>query len=139
MVSLSNHERTALGQACLELAEKLRANELSATNRPRGLLDRPRSTSAEEFETESRYPLIGRPPRSAGFNRQRSVDGYWVSKGFCNSTPSSLKSRTFLVTTVSLCTMAVAAIMASSVLVSDLWCMSFAHCLKVGASMGSTP
>ena len=36
------------------------------------------------------------------------------SNGFCNSTPSWTKSLTFRVTTVSRCTMAVAAIMASS-------------------------
>ena len=47
-------------------------------------------------------PLIVRPPRCAGSNRPVSGDGYELSKGFCNSTPSSLKSRTFLVTTVSL-------------------------------------
>ena len=40
--------------------------------------------------------------RCMGFNLPRSGDGYALSKGFCNSTPSSLKSRTFLVTTVSL-------------------------------------
>ena len=41
-------------------------------------------------------------PRCMGFNLPESGDGYAPSKGFCNSTPSSLKSRMFLVTTVSL-------------------------------------
>ena len=41
-------------------------------------------------------------PRCMGFNLPGSGDGYAPSKGFCNSTPSSLKSRMFLVTTVSL-------------------------------------
>ena len=61
------------------------------------------------------------------------------SNGFCNSTPSWTKSLTFRVTTVSRCTIAVAAIMASSLIVSDLPCMSRAHSRKTRASIGNTP
>ena len=63
----------------------------------------------------------------------------YSSKGFFNSTPNWLKSLTFLVTTVSRWTVAVAAIMASSLIVSDLLCMRRAHSRKVGASIAKTP
>ncbi len=48
-------------------------------------------------------------------------------KGLSNFTPNGLKSATLRVTTVRLCTLAVAAIMASSYSLSDWRCMSLAH------------
>ena len=59
--------------------------------------------------------------------------------GFSTSTSNWRKSPTFLLTTVSLCTMAVAAIMASSISVSDFRCLSRAHSRNAAASIGSTP
>ena len=79
------------------------------------------------------------PPAWSDLTPPITGEGYSLSKGFCNSPPSWPKSLTFRVTTVSLCTMAVAAIMASSVMVSDLLCMRRAHSRKAGASIGSTP
>ena len=64
---------------------------------------------------------------------------YLASKGLVSSTPSWSKSLTFRVTTVSRCILAVAAIMTSSVIVSDLLCISRAHSRKAGASIGNTP
>ena len=52
-----------------------------------------------EFEADL---IRMRTREGMAINLPRSDDGYALSKGFCNSTPSSLKSRTFLVTTVSL-------------------------------------
>ena len=78
-------------------------------------------------------------PRRVGPTCSNDGEGYVLSKGFCNSTPRSSKSLTFRVTTVSRCTVAVAAIMASSIIVSDLLCMSRAHSRKAGASICNTP
>ena len=61
-----------------------------------------------------------------------------VQMGSNKATPSCLKSRTFRVTIVSLCTTAVAAIMASSIRVSDFRCLSRAHSLNADASIGNT-
>ena len=61
------------------------------------------------------------------------------SKGSNSSTPNSRKSRTFLVATVNRCTLAVAALMASSIRVSDLRCLRRAHSRKATASIGRTP
>ena len=72
-------------------------------------------------------------------NSLNDGEGYVPSKGFSNSTPRSSKSLTFRVTTVSRCTMAVAAIMASSIIVSDLLCVSRALSRKAGASICNTP
>lgn len=58
--------------------------------------------------------------------------------GFSTSTPKGLKSATLRVTTVRLCTRAVAAIIASSYTVSERLCISFAHVRKVVASIGRT-
>lgn len=77
-------------------------------------------------------------PESNGFNLLSEGVDYNSSKGFCNSTPSWEKSPTFRVTTVSRCTLATAAIMASSANVCDRRCMIRAHSLKAGASIGKT-
>ena len=78
----------------------------------------------------------GRCPRRV---QQGDAEDYSLSKGFCNSTPSWTKSLTLRVTTVIRCTVAVAAIMASSAIASDLLCMSRAHSRKAAASIGNTP
>lgn len=65
--------------------------------------------------------------------------GYPSGHGLCSSTPNCEKSLVLRVTTVSLRMMAVAAIMASSLTVSDLRCIKRAHSRKAGASIGKTP
>ena len=54
-------------------------------------------------------------------------------------TPNDEKSVTLRVTTVSECTIAVVATIASSYRVSDLRCFKRTHTLNVGPSMGKTP
>ena len=61
-----------------------------------------------------------------------------VKKGFSSCTSKDEKSRTFLVTRINPCTIAVAAIMASSDNVSDRRCINRAQLRKVCASMGNT-
>ena len=84
-----------------------------------------------------RHTTTCREIRRYALNRKccvtcRPVGGHQAapSNGLCSSTCNWTKSVTFLVTTVSLLTMAVAAIMASSDSVSDRACMSRAHSRK---------
>lgn len=58
-----------------------------------------------------------------------------MANGFKTSTPSVLESTTLRVTTVKPCTLAVAAIIASSYSDSDFRCMNFAPFLNAAASI----
>ena len=89
-------------------------------------------------------PCWSGAPRLCGLNPSSPPSpiksaAYPLSNGFCNLTPSWAKSLTFRVTTVIRCTMAVAAIMASSVMASDRPCISRANSRNTIASIGSTP
>ena len=91
------------------------------------------TTARREF-AEPNHPvgMVGIPGQPAARRSQS------CSNGFRRSTPSWSKSRTLRVTTVSRCTKAVAAIMASSSRVSERRCLSRAHARNVSAFMGST-
>ena len=67
------------------------------------------------------------------------VPAHSLSKGLVTSTSSWRKSRMFLVATVNRWTLAVAAIIASSIRVSDFRCLTRAHSRKAAASIGRMP